>query len=764
MKRVCIWNNINNPNLIKYYIDIVQIINFIKENKIMNFLILDDNGLSEDKKPTEFTQKYNEQAEKSDKEIIYFDYDHPAFVDGYGNLCISKDFYLRYEDEIKKAIEEVLYSSDYAHVNKYMYSDELAKLLVINAKTIRFEKGIKIPDDINILYKNNHINAYVEDEKQISSNNILGFRYEDVVSNSEYITIKDNISDLQNLIYIPDYKEITIQPSIDDEVEEDYDKMYEIISTLRKNGQNNKITIEVKNRNKFYKSKLHNSNFDIIIKGLDYDPYTLAELKKEDELIDKIVEEIKNGNSSPLEKYIACYNIDKRFKEYKESNNAEESRRLRLLLNNDYMVCVGYTNLLEILSNRVGFNIYQISVSIDTSYDNGFTMEKMPISLEGHARVIVNIEDPKYNIHGFYVSDPTWDNDLEEDYYNHVLMSFDKTTKEERYFKLEIEDLIMNVRSMEEFSCKINFLLNKERKSNNAVDLSDKEKESYAYGTIISYIMRILSYLMPQKYIELKHKYPNAIKFKNDYDEANKFLTEAGYIFINNLGNDVSIDTIIDAASEVNKKVFGFKEKYNNENFYEYKMDLLEKNSIRDKKQFPYYYSDTKTFLNEHLEDVINIFKESFKELPDAIEKLSEEKKQEIKNDNRIKDFLSSNPEAAFKYEGSFIFAKIIHDVLPDTKFVVERTNIENMPFRIVLRNDKVCFDISYEEEKKDALLKSNLEYHDAMVSELLSAEERFYNPPGDVYNLLESIFRSNLRNYLSIEMNFENENKYKHN
>lgn len=497
MKRVCIWNNINNPNLIKYYIDIVQIINFIKENKIMNFLILDDNGLSEDKKPTEFTQKYNEQAEKSDKEIIYFDYDHPAFVDGYGNLCISKDFYLRYEDEIKKAIEEVLYSSDYAHVNKYMYSDELAKLLVINAKTIRFEKGIKIPDDINILYKNNHINAYVEDEKQISSNNILGFRYEDVVSNSEYITIKDNISDLQNLIYIPDYKEITIQPSIDDEVEEDYDKMYEIISTLRKNGQNNKITIEVKNRNKFYKSKLHNSNFDIIIKGLDYDPYTLAELKKEDELIDKIVEEIKNGNSSPLEKYIACYNIDKRFKEYKESNNAEESRRLRLLLNNDYMVCVGYTKLLEILSNRVGFNIYQISVSIDTSYDNGFTMEKMPISLEGHARVIVNIEDPKYNIHGFYVSDPTWDNDLEEDYYNHVLMSFDKTTKEERYFKLEIEDLIMNVRSMEEFSCKINFLLNKERKSNNAVDLSDKEKESYAYGTIISYIMRILSYLMP---------------------------------------------------------------------------------------------------------------------------------------------------------------------------------------------------------------------------------------------------------------------------
>ncbi len=764
MKQVNIWNNINNPKLIKYYTEIESILDYIKKNKKMDFFVLEDNGLAYGKIPTQFISEFNNQAKKVEKEIIYFDEKHPAFVDGYGNLCFSKDFYSRYEDEIKQAIEDVLFSSDYAYVNKYMYSNYLAKLLVMTAKTIRFEKGIKIPDDIMKIYKNNHINAYVVNEKQISANEILGWRYEDVTSDSTDITIKDDINDLENLTYIPSYKEITIQSSIVEPLEEDYDKMYEIISTLRKNGQNNKITIEVKNRNKFYESKLYNSNFDITIKGLDYESYTLAELKKEDDLIDKIVEEIKNGDSSPFEKYIACYNIVKRFKAYKESDNDQESRRLRLLLNNDYMVCVGYTNLLEILLNRVGFNVYQFSVTIDTSYDNGFTTEEIPVSLDHHARLIIKMDDPKYNIHGFYVSDPTWDNNLEEDYYNHALMSFDKTTKEERYFKLELEDLIMNVRSMEEFSYKINFLLNKERKSNNAVNLSDKEKEIYAYQTIITYIMRILSYLMPEKYIELKHKYPSAIEFKNDYDEANKFLTEAGYIFINNLGNDVSIDKVIDAASEVNKKVFGFEEKYNNENFYEYKWELLEKNVNRDRKQFPYYYSDTKTFLNEHLEDVINIFKESFKELPDAIEKLSEEKKQEIKKDNSIKEFLSSNPEDAFEYGGCLWFAKIVNDVLPNTKFIVEQTNKEDMPFIIGLRNDAVCFDISYEEQNKEDFLISNKIYRDATLKDLLYAEENFFNPQSIIYDLLENIFRSNLRKYLSVEMKFENANKNKHN
>ena len=88
--------------------------------------------------------------------------------------------------------------------------------------------------------------------------------------------------------------------------------------------------------------------------------------------------------------------------------------------------------------------------------DDGFTLEEKSIDLAGHARVIVNINDPKYNISGVYVVDPTWDNDLENDYYNHALMSFDKTCNEKRMSNLSFEDLIMNVKSMDEFNNKAN--------------------------------------------------------------------------------------------------------------------------------------------------------------------------------------------------------------------------------------------------------------------------------------------------------------------
>ena len=765
MKQVNIWNNISNPKLIRYYTEIEPILDYIRKNKKMSFFVLEDNGLEDGKIPTLFISQFNDQAKKVEKEIIYFDEKHPAFIDGYENLCFSKKFYSKYEYEIKQAVEDVLFSSDNVYVNKYMYSDDLAKSLVITAKTIRFENGINIPDKIIKIYEDNHVNAYFENEKQISSDMILGCQYEDVISDSKYITIEDDIKDLENLIYIPSHKEIFIKLTANDTFEEDYDKMYEIISTLRKNGQNNKVTIEVNNRNKFLKSKLHDSNFDIVINGLDNDPYTLKELVAEDKLIDKMVEEISYGNYSPYEKYIACYNIVKRFKKYNENeNNKSDARRVRKLLNNDYMVCAGYANFLELLLTRVGFSVYCYRVSTDISYDEGYSMKEIPVSLESHVRLIVNIEDPKYNIHGFYVSDPTWDNDLEEDYYNHALMSFDKTTKEDRYFKLESEDLIMNVRSMEEFSYKVNFLLNRERKNNPQKNLTYKEKERKAYQKVISCVLQILSYLMPQKYLELKKRYANIVEFKDNYDEANRFLTEAGYIFINNLGYDTSIDTTINAAGEVNKKVFGFDEKYNNENFYEYKRELLEKNAKRDKEQFPYYYNDTKLFLNEHLEDVINIFKESFLELPDAIESLSEKNKEAIIKEPYLKDFLSLTPEEAFGYGGCFLFAKIINNVLPNTKFVVEYNDKENRPSHILLRNDEVCFDISYKESKKEESLISNKKCIDASLKDLLYAEENFYNPQSEVYDLLESIFKSNLRNYLSVAMEFENENKNKHN
>lgn len=197
-----------------------------------------------------------------------------------------------------------------------------------------------------------------------------------------------------------------------------------------------------------------------------------------------MVSYIKNSNYSSLEKYIAVYNIVKKFKKYLENRyDKTESRYIKKFLNNDYMVCVEYVTLLKELLKMVGINSYDYHVSADISYDNGFKLEDKTVDLVVHARLIVSINDPKYNINGFYVSDPTWDNDLEIDYYNHALMSFDKTSKGKRLFALSDEDLIKNVKNMNEFNSKVNYLLDRLKRNNP----NEKRAETNALEALVKF-------------------------------------------------------------------------------------------------------------------------------------------------------------------------------------------------------------------------------------------------------------------------------------
>ena len=77
----------------------------------------------------------------------------------------------------------------------------------------------------------------------------------------------------------------------------------------------------------------------------------------------------------------------------------------------------------------------------DTSYDDGFTIEEKEVEDSGHARCIVSMDDDKYNVHGLYVSDPTWDNQLDENRLNNVLMTFDKMDISRRMFYYSLHPL-----------------------------------------------------------------------------------------------------------------------------------------------------------------------------------------------------------------------------------------------------------------------------------------------------------------------------------
>lgn len=118
----------------------------------------------------------------------------------------------------------------------------------------------------------------------------------------------------------------------------------------------------------------------------------LSKLIETERILDLIVQEIKDSELSPLEKFIALYEIVHFFKPYKEEENAglAASRGLYEYLNNDYMVCSGYANFLDNLCHRVG-----IPSEIITVYYQYGT----------HSRNYIHLNDPIYNISGYYVTD-----------------------------------------------------------------------------------------------------------------------------------------------------------------------------------------------------------------------------------------------------------------------------------------------------------------------------------------------------------------------
>ena len=126
--------------------------------------------------------------------------------------------------------------------------------------------------------------------------------------------------------------------------------------------------------------------------------FPLKRVIEDEKRLNMAVQELNESNLSPLEKFIALYDIVSFFKPYKEerTNIGEfsKSRCLHQYLDNNYMVCAGYADLLTNLCKRVG---------IECCY---YTLDLVKKEW-GHARCYVHLQDPKYGIDGYYISDPT---------------------------------------------------------------------------------------------------------------------------------------------------------------------------------------------------------------------------------------------------------------------------------------------------------------------------------------------------------------------
>jgi hypothetical protein len=314
----------------------------------------------------------------------------------------------------------------------------------------------------------------------------------------------------------------------------------------------------------------------------------------EEDILNKLVEPIKSANLSPLERYIAAYNIVKNFKQYKEkSKNSVESRYLRYILYNDYLVCFGFAGLLTELLNRLDIPSYRIDATVDLSYDNGYTLEEKNINFTGHSRSFVKIDDDKYGVHGVFLGDATWDNDLSTDLYLNSLLTFDRKKEARRLEGLTKIDVFFDCHNKEEFINKINVYLNRlidERKRNSCRPDDEEYIIQSIYKNVYSELLKIFYSIDYDFYLKLYSKCSIIDNYGTDFKELNvvfnEILNDICEFSLKNSNKNISFNTIIDAASVVKRKVNG----YNEEQLNVWKNKTTRVNEDYARSDFPYIY------------------------------------------------------------------------------------------------------------------------------------------------------------------------------
>ena len=166
-----------------------------------------------------------------------------------------------------------------------------------------------------------------------------------------------------------------------------------------------------------------------------------------EKFLNMIVDDIKSRNLSPFEQYLLVFQLVRNFKYYKEECAGEslsKSRGLYRILNNDYIVCAGYTELLVTLCERLGINA---------------KFERLISKSVAHARPYFHLIDEKYGIDGFYISEPTW---IGRGSLNNLLSRPIMTTEDAaKYDVSKRYDYVLQVKSIEEMQELVDYLSSK---------------------------------------------------------------------------------------------------------------------------------------------------------------------------------------------------------------------------------------------------------------------------------------------------------------
>lgn len=400
------------------------------------------------------------------------------------------------------------------------------------------------------------------------------YTYEDIInSNRLYIHRPLNIEEINNTKYLCDNTSIIFEYKV-----QDYANIFYIINHIK--NKTIKFYIIIDNKEEFNDylfdnlDKIQDKSIELKVNREDIAIKDYIEYEK---LLINIVK--KAISLSPFERYLYAYDITKWFKKYKKSDNKCDSRNLYKILDNEYMVCVGYSELLGDLLNKLGIKNKEYSVAVDVGLDkikneaivldNATSLKKI-----AHERRLINLVDEKYGINGIYIADPTWDNDLLNDYYNHALMtSYEETfLKRYNYFDKKQITAIYYINTLEDFYIYLNYLLSSRNNDKNHVfyDLIDEIKN-------IDYDF----------YMELINTYRVINNFsKLTADTINQIIEQIGAYLLSKVNNPIKGECFKAAIKVLYENFYGYDEN----NIDIALLNTMRQNKKRQELAFPNRY------------------------------------------------------------------------------------------------------------------------------------------------------------------------------
>ena len=468
--------------------------------------------------------------------LNYTNEDYPIIKENRenGNIVINPDFLLQNKDEILTCYYDLLkrQKNTYVTICRELFDNERFYNLIKGSVNVSFNLKINLDE---LSYENkcylddNFINYTVNDVK---NNNYLvsDYKLSDLSKDYLYLKAQDILFSFDKVKYFNDNVVIELKDSKDKDI--NFKAYSHLIALLEKENKKSTVIID----KTLVGDVINQVDFDLLnlqsVKIKIYDGFSLYNkgyyLNREDYL-DFLVKNIKNSKLSPFERYMQLYNEIGKSKPFKD----EVTREKKHSLVND-----NFTEMLLTLTKKVGIS---------------------SINLGGN-KILVNIFDPKYDLDGYYVSYTSWDKISNDDVQEGALICLKDADK------LGDIDYIFNVKNMNDFSLKVNELIDKKSslkydKITSTLEFSFKNErghqkhsriesqvEKEAIKDIFDFVMEIFRLLDYNTYFTFMKKYAYLAVIDTDIEDYYAFLTDLGMHVTKHISKPVNSEHAFTAA------------------------------------------------------------------------------------------------------------------------------------------------------------------------------------------------------------------------